>query len=332
MRAVWYERFGPAREVLTLGDLPTPEPAAGELRVRLAASGVNPSDVKLRAGGRPGMADPPWPKIVPHSDGAGTVDAVGACVDAAWVGRRVWVWNAQWQRPLGTAAEAVVLPESRVAPLPDGVPFEVGAGLGIPALTAAHGVFCDGPVDGRTVLVSGGGGTVGQLAVQFARHGGARVIATVGRPQDADRARAAGADAVVDFRREPVARRVLDLTGGAGVDRAVEVEFGANADLLAEVIKPRGRIAAYGSALAPRPELPFYPLMFKGVVLTFVLVYLLEGAERAAAVARVNEALAAGRLDVPVSAVFDLADAAAAHEAVEAGGRAGAVVLRPHAG
>lgn len=328
MRAVWYERFGAAREVLEVGNLPTPEPAAGELRVRLATSGVNPSDVKLRAGGRPGIAGLPWPRIVPHSDGAGTVDAVGPGVDPGWIGRRVWVWNAQWQRPMGTAAEAVALPEDQVAPLPDPVSFEVGAGLGIPALTAAHCVFCDGPVEGQTVLVSGGGGTVGHLAVQFARLGGARVIATVGRPEDAARARGAGADAVVDFRRESVAGRIRELTDGAGVDRAVEVEFGANADMLAEVMRPHGRIAAYGSALAPRPELPFYPMMFKGVVLTFVLVYLLTEAERAAAVKRVDDALAAGRLDVPVSAVFDLADAAAAHEAVEAGGRAGAVVVR----
>lgn len=329
MRAVFYERFGPASEVLTLGDLSTPEPGEGEVRVRLAASGVNPSDVKLRAGGRPGMTEPPYPRIIPHSDGAGTVDAVGPQVDPSWVGRRVWVWNAQWQRAFGTAAEAVVLPVDQIAPLPDGVPFDVGAGLGIPALTAAHAVFCCGPVQGKTVLVSGGGGTVGHLAVQFARLGGARVMATVGRPEDHDRVLAAGAEAVVDFRREDVASRLADLTGGHGIDHAVEVEFGTNADVLAAVIRPRGSIAAYGSALAPRPEMPFYPLMFKAVTLKLVLVYLLDAAERAAAVDRVNEALATGDLDVAISATVPLAETAAAHRAVEAGGRAGAVIVRP---
>lgn len=327
MKAVWYTATGPARTVLVTGTLPTPTPAAGEVLVRLHASGVNPSDVKARAGTRAGGSGMPFPLIVPHSDGAGIVVDVGAGVDAGRNGQRVWVWNAQWRRPRGTAAEYIALPAEQAVPLPDGISFAVGASLGIPAMTACHTVLGDGSVAGKTVLISGGAGTVGFLAVQFAHHDGARVIATAhGEPAMA-RVRAAGADVVLDYRDPDLARRILEANGGRPIDRAVEVEFGANAATLAAVIAENGRIVAYGSARDLNPVLPFYPLMFKAVTLEFALIYLLTGVQRAQAVARINADLAAGRLEVPVHTPFRLEDGAAAHEAVDTGNRTGAVVM-----
>jgi len=269
----------------------------------------------------------PFPMVIPHSDGAGIIEAVGTDVDPARVGERAWLWNARWQRPSGTAAEFVALPSAQAVALPDGVPFDVGASLGIPALTACHCVLGDGPVEGRSVLVSGGAGTVGRLAVQLARTAGARVIATAHGDDAMERARSAGADAVLDYRDGDLLARILDANRGRPIDRVVEVEFGANVETIASTIREGGRIAAYGSARDLRPALPFYPLMFKAVNLEFVLVYILDEERRQRAIDCVNAELAAGRLDVPVQARFPLEDCAAAHEAVEAGGRAGAVVV-----
>ena len=178
MRAVWYERFGPAADVLETGEADTPSAGPGEVLVRVAFSGVNPSDAKARAGSRPGVTKPPFPRIIPHSDGSGVIEAVGEGVDAARVGQRVWLWNGQWQRPFGTAAEYIALPEAQAVPLPEGVSLEAGATLGIPGLTAAQTVFGGGDVAGQTLLVSGGAGAVGHNAVQLAKSGGATVIAT----------------------------------------------------------------------------------------------------------------------------------------------------------
>ncbi|MEM9270889.1 MAG: NADPH:quinone reductase, partial [Pseudomonadota bacterium] len=178
MRAITYTRFGAASDVLTLEDLPKPSPAPGEVLVRLACSGVNPSDIRARAGGRPGVTKPPFPKIIPHSDGAGVIEAVGDGVSKARVGERVWIWNGQWQRAFGTAAEYIALPEAQAVPLPQSVSFETGAALGIPAVTACHTVLGGGAVAGKTVLISGGAGSVGHLAVQVAVASGAQVTAT----------------------------------------------------------------------------------------------------------------------------------------------------------
>lgn len=327
MKAVWYTRTGAADEVLELGEMPTPTPGEGEVLVRLAASGVNPSDVKLRAGKRAGGSGMPYPRIVPHSDGAGVIEAVGPGVDPARLGQRVWVWNGQWQRALGTAADAIAIAADKAVPLPDDVPFAVGAGLGIPAITASHCVLGDGPVEGQTVLVSGGGGVVGRLAVQFAKLDGAMVIATARPGAAADRAWSAGADAVLDHTAPDLAERILGANGGRPVDRIVEVEFGVNADTDAAVIKPRGRIVAYGSALDLRPEMPFYPLMFKGVNLELALMYLLDPFELEAAIGRVTAELTAGRLDVALHATYPLAACAVAHRAVEDPSRTGGVIV-----
>ena len=215
MRAALYEHTGPAAEVLQLVELPTPEPAAGEVRVRLHASGVNPSDVKSRAGLRTKTLA--FPRIVPHSDGAGVIDAVGAGVDPARIGERVWVWNAAWRRAFGTAAQFVALPAAQAVRLPDGIGFDAGACLGIPALTALHAMLVDGGVAGQRVLVAGGAGAVGHYAVQFARALGARqIIATVSSDAKAAIAREAGADAAVNYRAGRLVDEVMTLTGGAG--------------------------------------------------------------------------------------------------------------------
>ncbi len=326
MKAVIYRAFGAAKDVLSLEEIETPAPGSGEVLVRVAFSGVNPSDVKARAGTRPGVTKPPFPQIAPHSDGAGVIEAVGEGVDPARVGERVWLWNGQWQRGLGTCAEYIALPEAQAVPLSEGVSLEVGAVLGIPGLTAAQCVFGGGEVAGKTVLISGGAGTVGHLAVQLAAWGGATVIAT-GSPKDFDKMRKAGAAQVVDYRSESLAADILAANGGAPVDMAVEVEFGTNIAMLAEVMAPNGRVAIYGSAKDMTPTIPFGPILFKALTLDVVLIYILPEPERAEAIARLHEALAEGALDVPVAQVFAPEDAAQAHEAVEAGGRDGAVLV-----
>ncbi|MBR9843409.1 MAG: NADPH:quinone reductase [Rhodobacteraceae bacterium] len=326
MKAVLYREFGAAKDVVAVEEIATPSPGAGEVLVRVAFSGVNPSDVKARAGARPGVTKPPFPEIAPHSDGSGVIEAVGADVDPARVGERVWIWNGQWQRPLGTCAEYIAVPEAQAVALPQGVSLEVGAVLGIPGLTAAHCVFGGGDVAGKTVLISGGAGTVGHLAVQLAKWGGARVIAT-SSPKDFDKMRKAGADHVVDYHSESLAADILAVNGGALVDAAVEVEFGENVATLAEVMAPNARVAIYGSAKNMAPVIPFGPILFKALTLDVVLIYILPESERDEAIARLHGALADGALDVPIEAVFAAEEVAQAHEAVEAGGRDGAVLV-----
>lgn len=326
MRAVWYERFGAARDVMTAGEVETPKPGSGEVLVRLAYSGVNPSDAKARAGTRPGVTKPPFPRIIPHSDGAGVIEAAGDGVDPARVGERVWIWNGQWQRPFGTAAEYIALPENQAVALPDSVSLDTGATLGIPGLTAAQTVFGGGDVAGLTLLVSGGAGAVGHNAVQLAKWGGARVIATASASA-AGRVRAAGADHVLDYADPELSARIMDITDGAGVDRAVEVEFGRNAAVLAEVMAPLGTVAAYGSAKDMTPELPFGPFLFKALKIDITLIYILPDAARQSAIARLHAALADGAFSPAIGARYPLNDCAAAQDAVLTPGRAGAVLL-----
>lgn len=326
MRAISYTRFGPADEVLTLGELPTSDPAPGEVLVRLKTSGVNPSDIRARAGGRPGVTEPPFQVIVPHSDGAGVIEGVGEGVDAARIGQRVWIWNGQWQRAFGTAAEYIALPSEQAVELPESVSFDVGAALGIPGMTACHAVMGGGSVEGKWVLVSGGAGTVGHLAVQVAKASGAKVLATA-RGEGIAAARDAGADHVFDYSSDDLADQILEATGGDLVDRIVEVEFGQNAETDARVIAERGTIAAYGSARDIAPVMPFYPLMFKAVTLDLVLVYLLDAATRARVTGQLTALLEQDALQFRISQTFDLADCAKAHDVVAEGARAGSVIL-----
>jgi NADPH2:quinone reductase len=326
MRAITYSAFGPAEDVLHMDDIENPDPRAGEVRVRLVRSGVNPSDVKARAGTRPGVVKPAFPKIVPHSDGAGVIEAVGAGVDPGRKGQRVWLWNAQWQRAFGTAADCITLPSHQAVPLPDAVDFDTGAQLGIPGLTACHIVFGGGAVAGETVLIQGGAGTVGLLAVQLARWGGAKVIATCSA-KDRERVKAAGAHHVIDYRSAHLAEEVMAANGDAPVETIVEVEFGENIEADAQIIAPNGRIAAYGSARQMSPVLPFGPLLFKAVTIDVVLIYLLQSGPRDLAISRLHDALEEGALSCPVEQVFPLGQTAEAHRAVEAGARDGGILI-----
>ncbi|WP_300064629.1 NADPH:quinone reductase [uncultured Roseobacter sp.] len=326
MRLVGYERFGPAAEVLAVRDAPAQRPGPGEVSVELAFSGVNPSDVKARAGARPGVTKPPFPLIVPHSDGSGVISAVGDGVDSTRVGQRVWIWNGQWQRPFGTAATHITLPSEQAVPLPDTASLETGASLGIPGLTAAHVVFGGGAVRGQTILIHGGAGTVGHLAVQLARWGGARVIATARGP-GADRCREAGADVVLDYAAPDLAEQIIAATDEHPISRIVDVEFGRNIETNAAVIAPNGTIAAYGSAAQMSPVLPFGPLLFKAVTIDIVLIYLLSPPQRQGAVSALHKALTEQAISCPVQSVFSLADTALAHETVERGGRTGAILV-----
>ena len=323
MKAVWYDRTG-GPEVLTYGDLPTPSPAPGEVLVRLACSGVNPSDWKTRSGTSRPMA---FPRVVPHSDGAGRVEAVGDGVDRARVGERVWIWNGQWKRAHGTAAGYIALPAAQAVRLPENTPFEAGACLGIPALTALHALLTDGGVSGRSVLVTGGAGSVGHYAVQFARLlGASQVLATVSSEEKAAHALAAGADSTIDYRQEDVPERVAALTGGRGVDRAVEVDVSGNAAMLPALLAPGGLCAVYG-ANGASAEIAFGPSIMKGIAFRFFIVYELDAAQRAAALGALNGWLEAGLVRHAVAARVLLAECAAAHRAVQEGKHIGNVVL-----
>lgn len=324
MKAAWYEAFGAAQDVLKVGERASPDAAPHEVRVRVYASGVNPSDVKKRAGSRGTLQDP---YVIPHSDGAGVVDQVGADSDPAWLGKRVWVYNANWQRPFGTAAEYVTLPIAQVVPLADSVSFVEGACLGIPAMTAHRCVFADGPVRGQTILVTGGAGAVGNYAIQLACWGGATVISTVSSAEKARYATEAGATHIINYRSEQVSDRIMEITHGQGVDRIVEVDFGANLPVTRTVLKGNGTIACYASMTAPEPQIPFYPLMFNNITIRLVLVYEMPQQAKQQACAAINQAIAEGKLRHTIGATFPLEQIAQAHQSVEGGRTIGNVIV-----
>lgn len=323
MKAGWYEKNGEARDVLVVGDMETPKPAAGEVLVRLKASGVNPSDVKSRRG-RPLIA----PRIVPHSDGAGLIEAVGDGVDASRIGERVWTWNGQWKRPFGTAAEYIALPAEQAVHLPDGIDFDAGACMGIPGLTALHAVKLHGDVSGKTLLVTGAAAAVGHYAVQMAKAAGARVIGTAS-PARRDHALDAGCDAVIDYRSEDVAARVKELTGGKGADGIIDMDFSSTAGLLpGGVLAQHGKIACYGSNIAGDVPVSFPALLWGSLTLQVFVVYELTAQERAMRLRELTEMLEAGTLKHMIGATYGLDEIVAAHEAVEGGKVTGNVVLR----
>ncbi len=326
MRAITYSKLGAAKDVLHIQQLGDVAPQAGEVRVALTYSGVNPSDVKSRQG-RPGMQRPAFETVIPHSDGAGVIEAVGSGINKERIGQRVWIWNGQWQRAHGTAASHITLNADMAVPLPDVVSLETGAILGIPALTAAQAVFGGGDIEGETILIQGAGGTVGLLAVQLAKWGGAKVIATCS-PRDTDRVKAAGANSVFDYSQEDLAAKILTGNSCALIPIIIEVEFGLNVALDAEVIAPNGRLAVYGSAKNMEPTLPFFPLLFKAVTIDVILIYLLPKPERDAHIAKLHRALETGGLSCPVERIYALTECIAAHEAVEAGGRTGAILVK----
>ena len=321
MRAVWYDRQGAADEVLVCGELPTPEAGAGEVRVKLRTSGVNPSDVKSREGRTRKIA---FPRVVPHSDGSGDIDAVGDGVPVSRVGERVWVWNAQWKRAFGSCAEYVVLPSALAVNLPARASYEAGACLGIPAMTAYHAVAVAGSA--KTVLVSGGAGGVGHYAIQFAKARGQTVLATVSSDAKAALAHAAGADHVIDYKRDNVAERVMAITNKAGVDAVIEMDLAANARLYPGILHARSEVVIYGTG-SVEAQIPAQTLLVNAAALKFVYVYELTQAERDAAVGAINRMLEAGTLINNVALTLPLNDIVAAHEAVEQGRTPGNVVV-----
>jgi NADPH:quinone reductase len=323
MRAAYYEANGSARDVLRVAEVETPKPGPGEVRVKLMASGVNPSDVKNRAGVTRKIA---FPRVIPHSDGAGEIEAVGEGVPAARVGERVWVWNGQWRRPFGTAAQSIVLPAEQAVALPANIAVEAGACLGIPAYTAYQAVVLTGIGDGSTVLIAAGAGAVGHYAIQFAKKRNATVVTTVSSPEKAALARQAGADHVIDYKREDVGERVMAMSGKRGVDAVIEMDLAANAKLLPGVLKPTGVVAIYGGS-APEPAVPFQFLLQNSITLKFFLVYLMPPDLRVRATADITRMLERGELLHNVAQTFALADIVAAHEAVESGKVLGNVVV-----
>ncbi len=324
MRAAYYERNGAAREVLRVADVDTPQPGPGEVRVRVVTSGVNPSDVKGRAGLTRKIA---FPRVIPHSDGAGEIDRVGEGVSSSRVGERVFIWNGQWRRAFGTAAEAIVLPAEQAVRLPANVGMEAGACLGIPAFTAYQAVDLAGVREGSTVLVAAGAGAVGHYAIQFAKRAKGSVITTVSSPAKAELARQAGADHVIDYKGENVGERVMAITGRRGVDAVIEVDLAANARLLPDLLAPNGVVAIYGSG-APVASIPFQFLLQNSIALKFFLVYLMPAALRERASADITRMLERGELIHNVAQTFELGDIVAAHEAVESGQAMGNIVLR----
>jgi NADPH:quinone reductase-like Zn-dependent oxidoreductase len=325
MKAAWFETFGPARQVIRIGEQPVPAPGPGEVLVRLRTSGVNPSDVKKRAGSSPTLLDNGL--VIPNSDGAGVIEAVGEGVAKSRVGERVWIYQAQHGRRFGTAAGYVAIDARRAAPLPEPAGFDVGACLGIPAMTAHRCVFADGPVDRRTVLVTGGVGRVGYYAVQWAKSAGARVIATASKPEDERICRDLGADAVVNHREPGWGERVKAANGGEPVDRVVEVEFGANLPEVLQCIRVGGTIATYSSMQAPEPKLPFYRMMFMDLTVRMVLVYVMPEPAKQAAMADIAKHLAEGRLQHRIAARLPLEELARANELIEQGELRGCVVV-----
>ena len=325
MKAVWYTQHGPGPEVLQWGDLPTPSAGPGEVRVRLLTSGVNPSDVKSRRA-RP-VADP---RIVPHSDGAGLIDQVGEGVDPTRLGQRVWTWNAQWQRPMGTAAEYVVLPQAQAVRLPEGTDFAAGACLGIPALTAVQAVVwaerLAGELRGQRVLVVGAASSVGHYITQLVHQAGAEVLGTVGSPERAAHAQAAGLHAPIFYKTENVAQRVRELTQGQGVDVVIDMDFSGTAGWAPEALKPHGAVVCYGSN-ALQQTFEYRPWLFASLGVKFFLVYDLSPADRQAALARLTGLLERGALQHSIGPRFALAQTVQAHLAVEAGQAIGQVVI-----
>ena len=317
MRAVWYDRRGPADEVLQVGDLPDPEPGPGEVRVRVRLSGINPGDTKKRGGYFD--AQMPFPRVVPHSDGAGVIDAVGEGVDSSRSGRRVWVHGAQSYRPSGTAAQYTVVPTELAVDLPDSVSDELGAALGIPGITAHRAVFADGPVAGATVLVHGVLGGVGSLAAQLARWGGASVIGTVRRSEDLHQVDASALAHVVALDGPDPAAAVREVAPD-GVDRIIEVSFSDNIDLDAAVVKNQAVIAAYATR-AERPDLPFWPMLFDNVTIRLLGSDDFPARAKQQAATDLTTAAAEGALTIRIATPLPLDQAAAAHDLIDTGTR-----------
>lgn len=325
MKAAWFEKFGTAKDVLQLGEQPKPVAGPGQVLVKMKTSGVNPSDVKKRAGSIPTLLDAGL--VIPHSDGAGVIEAVGEGVDKARVGERVWVYQAQYARQLGNAAEYVALDANRAVFLPDTTSFAEGACIGIPVMTAHRGVFGDGSVDGKLLLITGGAGRVGFYAIQWAKIGGATVVATASNAADQALCKELGADYVINHRDDNWSAKLLAATSGRKVDRVVEVEFGGNLPEVLKCINIGGYIATYASMGVPQPQLPFFQMMYLDLTIRMVIVYGMPEAAKEHAIADITKALKAGQLKHRIAHEVGFDDIAKSHELIEQGGFGGCVVV-----
>jgi NADPH2:quinone reductase len=329
VKAAYYERQGNAADVLVIGNLPDPEPSFGEVRVKVVFSGLNPTDIKARTGfaGRP----MPFPRIVPHQDGAGIIDKVGVGVSESRIGDRVWLYKAQTGQPFGSAAEYITLPSAHAVPLAENVSFEIGASLGIAGITAHRCLFADGDVRGRRVLVQGGGGAVGTAAILLAKWAGAWVAATVSRDAQAEVARNAGADLVINRHSENIAARVKEATRDRGVERIVDVDLANNVDTDIACLAPSGVVTAYATE-DPQAKLtmPFLRSMFGGYAVRFVFLYTIPHRAFQDAVDDVSACAASGAYQPKIGLTLPLEKIADAHLAQEGGRVVGKILLSIH--
>ena len=327
MQAAWYEQQGTAQKVIQYGEMSITQPDAGEVRVKVFASGVNPSDTKVRSG----WGDIPqgFPRIIPHQDGAGVIESVGEGVSSERIGERVWLYEAQQRRPFGTAAEYVVIPSQQAVALPDNTSFAEGACLGVPAMTAHRNVFADGSVKGKTILVTGGAGVVGNYAIQLAKWGGANVITTVSRDEQAKVAQIAGADNIINYKTEDVVQRIREITNAErGIDRIIDVNFSANLPITSQVIRPNGVITTYSSGEPDeQPSLPSLLLLMNAVTIRFVLVYIMPEEYKKSAIQDITKALEAGALHHNIARRFSLTEVDTAHDLQDSGQAIGKVII-----
>ena len=324
MKAVWYEKTGDAADVLKVGELPDPSPGSNEVLISVKTSGINPSDVKTRSGARGELQ---FSRIVPHSDGAGIIVDVGKNVDSNRIGERVWIWNAAYGRPNGTCAELISLPENQAVAMSDHVSFEAAACLGIPASTAYYGIFAEGSVQNKTLMITGGAGAVGFYGIQLAKWAGAKVISTVSSKEKLKIAEDAGADLILNYKKDNVVDSVLEFTKGNGVDRVLEVEFGGNIQINPKIINTNGTIAAYASMGNIEPTLPFYDFMFKGIKINTFLIYSICQKDRKILIEGMTKALNENALKHLIGSSFSLDDIVGAHEEVESNKNVGNVIV-----
>ncbi|MEH6443826.1 MAG: NADPH:quinone reductase [Oceanospirillaceae bacterium] len=325
MKAASFNRFGAAADVLQVTQCDKPKPGQGEVLVRLHASGVNPSDTKKRAGAFPNLLDNG--PVIPNSDGAGVIEAVGMGVPHSRIGERVWIYQAQFARLHGTAAQYVAIDTTRAVTLPDNSSFAVGACLGIPAMTAHRCVFADGCVKGQILFITGGAGRVGHYAIQWAKQAGATVITTASSDKTKQQCIEAGADCVVNHTDSQMVAQVLNFTNGVKVDRVIDVEFGANLNSSLALIRVGGVIASYSSTVVPEPVLPFKEMMFMDLTIRLVIVYAMPETAKQEAIADITQALEKGSLQHRIAAQYPLNEIASANKKIEQGGFCGCIVV-----
>jgi len=326
MKAVWYEEFGAAEKVLQFGDFKSPVPKVGQVKIRVYASGINPSDTKKRLGANQKLLDAG--PVIPNSDGAGEIVEVGDKVSKDRIGERVWIYNGQFGQQEGTSAEFICVPENQAVFLPENVSYEEGAMLGIPAMTAHRCVLADGPVKGKTILVTGGSGRVGYYAIQWAKQFGATVIATGSSKESKAHCRKAGADLVIGHPSSETVQEIIEFTKDEKVDRVIEGDFGINLNPILDVLNINGTIATYSSMTDMKPSIPFMQMMFMDLTIRMVLVYVMPKTAKQQAISDITSMLKDRLLDNRIAETYTLENSANAHSSIEKGGNFGSVIIK----